>query len=141
MSNKQVVEQFIEQVWNQQQLDALNSFMHEDFHDHSFPAGIPPTKEGLAMWIKNTSAAFNHHTSIEAIVAEDDQVAIQIQFSATHIGTWRGIEATSKTVLTKGFRFFTLKDGKIIAHHALIDGEALQSQLTEVYAGCQVKAQ
>ena len=141
MSNKQVVEQFIEQVWNQQRLDTLDSFRHKDFHDHSFPASIPPTKEGLAMWIKNTSAAFNHHTSIEAIVTEGNHVAIRIQFSATHIGIWRGIEATSKTITTKGFRFFTLKDGKIIAHHALIDGEALYSQLTEVYAGCQAKAQ
>lgn len=136
MSNKQVVEQFIEQIWNKQQLDTLDNLVHEDYKDYSFLPSVPPTKDGLVMWVKNTSAAFNHHTRIEDIVAEGEQVAIRVQFAVTHIGTWRGIAATGKTATIKGFRFFTLKDGKIIAHHALMDGEALQSQLSEVYAGC-----
>lgn len=141
MNNKQVVEQFIEQIWNKQKMDVLDSLVHKDYRDHSFLPSVPPNREGLVMWIRNTSAAFNHHTSIEDIVAEGDQVAIRVLFSATHIGTWRGIAASGKTATVKGFRFFRLKDGKIIEHHALIDGEALQSQLTEVYAGCQVNVQ
>ena len=136
--NKQTVQRFIDEVWNNKNFDVLDEILHPDYRDHSFLSSVPPTKEGRKFWIQNTSAAFDHETQIESIVAEGDEVAVKIRFSVAHIGTWRRIEATGRRASIKGFRFFSFKDGKIAAQHALIDGEALQSQLTEVYKGCEI---
>jgi predicted SnoaL-like aldol condensation-catalyzing enzyme len=137
-TNKQTVHRFIEEVWNHEHFDVLDELLHPDYRDHSFLPSVPPTKEGLKFWIQNTSIAFNHRTHIESFVAEGDQVAVRIRFDVTHVGTWRGIEATGKQANIKGFRFFTFKDGKIATQHALIDGEALQTELTQVYKGCEL---
>ncbi|MGZ3846896.1 MAG: ester cyclase [Flavisolibacter sp.] len=137
-NNKQTVERFIDEVWNNKNFDVLDEILHPGYRDHSFLPSVPPTREGLEFWIKNTSTAFDHRTSIESIVAEGEQVAVRIGFTVTHIGTWRGIEATGKQVTIKGFRFFSFKEGKIAVQHALIDGEALQTELTEVYKGCEI---
>lgn len=136
--NKQTVERFIEEVWNNKNFDLLDELLHPDYRDHSFIPSVPPNKEGLKFWIQNTSAAFDHETQIESIVAEGEQVAVRIRFTVTHIGKWRGLKPKGKQVSIKGFRFFAFKEGRIIAHHALIDGEALQTELTEVYKGCEL---
>lgn len=139
-NNKQTVERFIEEVWNNKIFSVLDEILHPEYRDYSFLSSVSPTKEGLKLWIQNISAAFDHQTYVESIVGEDDHVAVRIRFSVTHIGSWRGIDATGKQATIKGFRFFTLKDGKIAEQHALIDGEALQTRLTEVYKGCEIRS-
>jgi predicted ester cyclase len=65
------------------------------------------------------------------MVAEDDMVAIRISFQVKHTGLWRGMKPSGKSAKVKGFRFFRLKDGKIIHQWAMIDGSGLQAQLSE----------
>lgn len=137
--NKQLVHGFINQLWNGGDFSNADEILHPDYRDHSFPPQVPPTKQGLQLWIENTSKAFDHHTSVESMTAEEDAVAVRIRFTVKHIGVWRGIEPTGKEVTVKGFRFFHLKDGRIASHHALIDGEALQTALLEVFQGCEME--
>lgn len=137
-SNKEIVQAFIESVWNLRQLEKIGDFVSEHYRDFSFLPSIPPTREGLKSWIENTSAAFQHKTSIESIICEGNEVAARITFEVRHIGTWRNIGPTGRTISVKGFRFFKLHSGKIIQHWALIDGEALQTALTDQYHGCEI---
>ena len=136
--NKKIVTDFFREIWNNQNLKAIPEYIHDDYQDHSFITGIPPTREGLSFWIKNTSAAFEHTTHIESMLADADEVATRIRFQVKHTGKWRNLEPTGKEVNIKGFRFFRLKDEKIIAHWALIDGETLESELTTEYHGCKL---
>lgn len=136
--NKQLVMEYIESVWNQREMAAIDRYVSDDYRDHSFLPAIPPDKTGLQNWIKGTSDAFDHTTTIESIVAENDEVAIRITFKAVHKGKWRNILPTQREAVIKGFRFFKLKAGKIVEHWALIDGEALQTALTEQHHGCML---
>jgi predicted ester cyclase len=138
MKNKEVVSHYIETVWNKRDLSAIDTYIADDYRDYSFPPAVPPNKAGLRTWIENTSAAFDHVTIIESIIEENDEVAIRISFRAKHIGKWRNIPPTSRDTSAKGFRFFKMRDNKIIAHWALIDGEALQTALTDTHHGCEV---
>ena len=137
-SNADVVKHYIRSIWNARQLDRVDEFVADEYCDFSFLPAIPPTREGLKIWIENTSLAFDHETVIEAIVEEADHVAVRLTFTVKHIGKWRGIAPTYKTVSVKGFRFFRLRDQKIVQHWALIDGEALQTALTEQHHGCEI---
>jgi predicted ester cyclase len=137
-TNKQIVLNYIETVWNGRRLDEIDHFISAGYEDHSLINAIPPNRNGLRIWIENTSKAFDHKTTVETIVAEGDDVAVRVSFEVNHIGVWRGIEPTNKRVVVKGFRFFCLRDGKIVSHWALIDGEALQTALTEQPHGCAI---
>lgn len=138
-SNKEIVTSFIQSVWNLRQLERIDDFVSDNYRDFSFLPAIPPTRDGLRMWIENTTVAFDHHTTIESMIEEYDQVAVRISFEVRHIGTWRGIAPTGRTTSVKGFRFFKLEGGKISQHWALLDGEALQTALTDQYHGCEIK--
>lgn len=137
-SNSEIVRNYIETVWNSRALDQIDKFIAVDYQDFSFLPTVPPNPNGLRFWIENTSRAFDHTTTIESIIQEHDQVAVRISFTAKHIGPWRNIHPTSRTVTVKGFRFFQLKDRMIIRHWALIDGEALQTALTGEHHGCEL---
>lgn len=137
-SNKEIVNQFIQTIWNSRQLDQINEFIADDYQDYSFLPAIPPTRDGLKLWIENTSRAFDHKTIIDSSIEEGDYVAVRVTFYATHIGKWRNVEPTSRTASVKGFRFFRLNDGKIRQHWGMIDGEALQTALTDQHHGCMI---
>lgn len=53
-----------------------------------------------------------------------------------HIGSWRDIKPTGINLHTTGYRCFKLKDGKIIEHWALIDGQSIENQLKETSHSC-----
>ncbi|HEY0652544.1 MAG TPA: ester cyclase [Chryseosolibacter sp.] len=138
MSNQQIILDYIQTVWNERSLDQLERFVSQSYVDHSFIPAVPPTRDGLKLWIQSTSKAFDHRTKVEAVVADDDQVAVRVSFHAKHIGEWRGIKPNGVTVVVRGFRFFQLRDGKIIAHWGMIDGEGLQTALTNERHGCSL---
>jgi predicted SnoaL-like aldol condensation-catalyzing enzyme len=138
-NNKQIVTNFIEGIWNQSQFDKLDSYIHPGFSDYSLPPVLPPNKEGLKLWILGTSKAFEHTTTIAEMVSEEDNVMIKIIMRLKHIGAWRNIEPAGAEVFAVGYRHLKLADNKIIAHWALIDGNAIENQLKETNHGCKIQ--
>lgn len=129
MENSRVVRDFINQVWNNRAFEKLDDFLHPDFRDFSLPPGFSTGKDGTRDWITNTGASFEHFTMIEDLVKEGDRCIVKLSMRMKHIGRWRGIEPTSREVETPGYRYFKLKEGRIIEHRALIDGQAIEKQL------------
>ena len=138
MKNSILVQNFIEQIWNQQAFDMLDHFLHPDFKDHSLLPTISPDKEGVVKWITATGISFTHNTTIENQVTEGDQSMIRIKMKLKHIGVWRGIEPTSVEMEAIGYRYFKIKDDRIIEHWGLIDGQFIENQLKESSHGCKV---
>ena len=136
--NQNLVSQFIEEIWNKQRFEQLDAFIHPQFKDHSLPKALPPDKEGMKKWIAGMGTSFMHQTIIEDQVTEGENVVIRISLLLKHTGTWRGIPETGTEVTAKGFRFYKVKDEKIIAHWGLIDGQAIESQLKDAAQGCTV---
>ncbi|QHW01397.1 hypothetical protein GJR95_20875 [Spirosoma endbachense] len=136
---KQLALNFIEEVWNHQQYDKLDDYLHHDYVDHSLPTALPADRVGLLKWLQATSQSFEHQTLIEDQVTEGNKTILKVKMMMTHIGLWRGIEATGAQVSTTGYRFYRIADGKIIEHWAAIDGNVLETQLKQkVNKGCQI---
>lgn len=138
-NNKQTVIRFIEEIWNQNRLDEIDKFVHSQFIDYSLPPSLPSDKDGLKAWITGTGNSFDHKTIIEELVSENDKVMVKIKMELKHIGTWRGIKPTGKNIFTRGYRYFKFADHKIIEHWALVDGTAIENQLTEDSHGCKIQ--
>jgi predicted SnoaL-like aldol condensation-catalyzing enzyme len=138
MENSTLVQDFITQIWNNKAFEKLDNFLHQDFKDLSLPPLLPSDKEGTKRWIINTGNSFEHNTIIEDQVTEADKSIVKIRMNLKHIGTWRNIEPTGIDLHTIGYRFFKIKDGKIIEHWALIDGQAIENQLISASHGCRI---
>jgi predicted SnoaL-like aldol condensation-catalyzing enzyme len=137
MDNTNLVQDFIEQIWNDRAFEKIDNFLHPDYKDYSLPPSLTPDKEGTKKWITNTGLSFEHHTVIEEQVTEGDKSMVKIRMNLKHTGSWRDIEPTGISLFTPGYRYFKLKDGKIIGHWALIDGQVIENQLKEVSHGCK----
>src|SRR4051812_15730668 len=99
-NNKALVRAFIETIWNECNFKELDLFIHPAFKDLSLPPVFTDDKEGMKKWIQATSNAFEHHTTIEDIVAEDDKVIVKILMTLKHVGFWRNIPATGRVAVT-----------------------------------------
>jgi predicted ester cyclase len=138
MKTEKLIMAFIDQVWNNQQFEKSEEFLHPEFKDNSLPSLLTPDKEGMKKWILATSAAFEHKTIIEEQVTEGDKSIVKIRMDLKHIGVWRGIEPTGMEVKAVGFRFYKIAEGKIIEHWGLIDGQAIENQLRDASQGCKI---
>lgn len=139
MDTSNIVTNFIQEIWNNRNFSSLDKFLHPEFKDHSLPPALPTGKTGLIQWITQTGLSFEHQTHIEDLVSQGDNTIIKIKMMLTHTGEWRNIQPTGISLQTPGFRHFKLKDGKIIEHWALIDGQTIENILTEASHGCQIK--
>lgn len=139
---KDLIVRFISEVWNNGDTSRLDAFLHPAFKDYSLPAGMPPDATGLKQWVDMVHQSFQPLTVIEEHLAEPGHCMVRISMHLKHTGLWRGIPATGRTAVTSGFRSFAFKDGSIIEHHALVDGNTLEQQLNEAarLTGCQPKA-
>lgn len=135
----QLVQEYIEVIWNQQRFDQMPRLLHPDYHDHSLPPALPTTAAGTEAWVRGTSASFAHRTTIDEQVSEGEKTMLKIRMHLTHIGEWRGIAATGRTVEAVGYRYFRLEDGKIREHWTLLDGNAIENQLTAAEHGCKIQ--
>ena len=138
MSNSILVQHYIDQIWNNKAFEKLGRFLHPDFIDYSLSPLFSSDQEGTKKWIISTGVSFEHNTIIEDQVTEDEKSMVKIRMNLKHIGKWRGIEPTGINLHTTGYRFFKLKDGKIIEHWALIDGKAIENQLRIAAPGCKI---
>jgi predicted SnoaL-like aldol condensation-catalyzing enzyme len=138
-TNKSIVTNFIEEIWNSNQFEKIENYISADFIDHSLPPNLPANKDGMKLWIIGTGKSFEHKTIIDDIICEDNKVMLKMRMQMKHIGIWRDIEPTHFEITTIGYRYYKLDKGKIIEHYALIDGNSIENQLKEASKGCKIQ--
>ncbi|WP_394674474.1 ester cyclase [uncultured Chryseobacterium sp.] len=136
-SKRELIRQFITDIWNENRFDLLTDYIHADFVDHSLPTSLAPNADGLKSWIIGTGKSFKHRSVIEKQVTENDKSMIKFRMYLKHIGIWRNIEPAGAEVSAIGYRYFKIKDGKIIEHWALLDGNSIENQLKDAAMGCK----
>lgn len=137
-TNKSIVREFIEVIWNKNRLVEIENYLSEDYLDHSLLPTLPPNKEGTLLWIKATGKSFEHETIINDMVCEDDKVMLKISMKLKHIGVWRDIAPTHLELYINGFRYYKMQNGKIKEHWALINGNAIENQLKNTHNSCKI---
>ncbi len=87
---------------------------------------------GVERFVREFRAAFPdlQHT-VEAVIAEGDQVAIRFHAEGKQTGPWRQYPASGKSVCYTGVSILTIQDGKIVDHHTWWDQKELIEQISE----------
>ncbi|MEY2830771.1 MAG: hypothetical protein RLZZ574_29 [Cyanobacteriota bacterium] len=132
--NKQIIQNFVQVVWNSRDLSALKDFWAEDCVNHAM---LGTDNRGLnALRIYHNSFFDDFFSAFPDIeieimqqVAEGDQIATYITSQGTHSGYFYGIPPTGKHISTSVIRIDRVQDGKITEHWSVSDAAGLMQQI------------
>ncbi|HXQ38674.1 MAG TPA: ester cyclase [Anaerolineales bacterium] len=127
--NKAIVRRY-QEIYNSNNLDALNEVIEENFLTPRMLPGMPPGLEGAKQIHKAALLGMpDWHTEIEDLIAEGDKVVARIMITGTHTGDFFGIPATGKKIRISGIYIARIANGKIIEHWGEEDSLGLLQQL------------
>ena len=132
---KQVINRFVEELWNQRQLDVADAIFAKDCVTHQLrsgaaidtvPRGPGAMKEHVAGWV----ASFpDFRFIVEQMLSEGDRVVTQLLMEGTHQGAWMGIPASGKKMQIRMFTVHRVVQGKIVEDWVLVEALGLFQQL------------
>jgi len=114
--NKALMRRIYEVTWNQA--------------DPAIAAEIFAQPEGVERFVGQFLLSFPdlQHT-IEAMVAEDDRVAVRFSAHGTHTAQWSHFAPTGKSIQYTGATLARIAGDKIIEHHTWWDKASLIEQI------------
>ena len=133
--NKALMRRFLEEVFNKQNLAAIDEFIAPSHVDHTLPPFLPATPEGTKRAIGMFLTAFpDVHLTVEDMIAEGDKVVARLTVSGTQQGAFLGIPSTSKHATITDIEIFRIANGKAVENWVQADFLGLLQQLGVVPA-------
>ena len=133
--NKALVRRFVEEVFNQGNLAAVDRFLAAEYRDANALPGQEPGREGAKRAFSLYQEVFpDLRYTIEEMIAEGDTVVTRVTFRGTHRGAFLGIPPTNRQVSVPAVHITRLVEGTIREHWSLMDDLGLMQQLGVVPA-------
>jgi len=135
MDTKQIVTDFIQDLFTKGDLSAVDRYLDPGFvnHDAPFP-GAPDGPEGMRVAAAMFREALPDWRSEPLrLVAEGDIVVEHFVASGTHQGELMGVPGTGTTLTLNGINIFRVRDGRITERWGRLDELSLLRQLGIVH--------
>jgi len=126
---KDLVEKYIEQVWNRGDLAALAELTTPGFKYH---LGGQPLRDmdGMQQFIIMTRSAFpDWRVGIESIVSEGEAVAVRWRGEVTHLGPFHDAPPTGRKITVTGINFYRVDGDKVAEEWEETDSLGMLGQL------------
>jgi len=128
--NKAIVRCCIEDVFNKQNVSALDEFIAPNVVHHSLPPGVPRDREGFKQFVSMLLAAFpDFRIIVEDMIAEGDKVVARATTGGTHKGEFIGIPPTGKQATWTEIFIWRIDGGKAVEMWAELDQMSMMQQL------------
>ena len=131
-----VVDRFINELWNQQQLAVADELFAPDAVTHqlrSTPGAEPSASRGPAevkAELRDWFSGFpDIRLEVEQRVSADDVIVTRYAVRGTHRGTWLGIPATNVAIIVRMIHTVRVRDGRIVEDWLLADWHGMLEQL------------
>jgi steroid delta-isomerase-like uncharacterized protein len=134
--NKALYRQFVEEVFNQGNVNAIDELVAPDFIEHEeLPPGIPTDREGVKQLSIMLRSAFpDLKATIDDVLAEGDKVVARMTWTGTQKGEFMGIPPTGKSVSIGVIDIVRFAGNKFVEHWGLMDSAGMMQQLGAVPA-------
>ncbi len=137
-SNKELVRQVVEEVWNTGDLQAAHRFYAPNYIFFQEGGGVQIGVQSIEDWLTTTHTAFPDICyTIGQIYQEGEKAAMRYRVTGTHTGDFRGIPPSGKPIDLTGHMMFRIRDGQILEAWGYWDMLGLFQQigLLPVFAG------
>jgi predicted ester cyclase len=129
-------ERFMQEVFNDHNLDSLRELLSDDFVEHAAPPGWDTSKEGAAKFFEMLFQSFPDLTlEVHEILVSGDRVGIRSIMRGTNTGELAipGVPATPATGKTIEIGAHDIvranEEGLAAEHWGIIDGMGMMQQL------------
>jgi len=128
--NKELLQRFYDEVFNEGNLHVVDELLAETFVEHEEFPGIEPTREGVKQFFAAFRAAFPDITcEVEHLVAEGVFVTAHARVHGTHTGEWMGVPASGRPVDVHLFDLVKFVDGIATEHWGAFDSLTMMQQI------------
>jgi steroid delta-isomerase-like uncharacterized protein len=128
--NKKIVTSFIDRLFSQGDLAAVDDYLSEDFLNHDPPFGASADREGMRVAGASFRAAFpDWRSEMHLLIAEGDLVAEVFTASGTHRGEIIGVAATGRSMSLRGINVYRVREGRITERWGRLDDLGFMQQL------------
>lgn len=128
-SLKKFVNEYAKKIWDDKEIDALDTFVHQDVIIHSLLGdfhGAHALKNVVQAWLTGFP---DLRVTNDSVIAENDMVSVQWSAKGTHRGEFKGRLPTGNAVSYRGVTVFRIKEGRITEYWAYLDMLHLLSQI------------
>jgi steroid delta-isomerase-like uncharacterized protein len=130
-TNEQIINEFIQTVWREGNLDALEDFWNANYVNHAAPPEMSSGFDALRDYHETFLQGFSDvQIFIHEQISEADKIATRIVTRARNTSNFLGLPATNKTVEMQAIRIDRIENGKIVEHWSTFDLAGLMQQLS-----------
>lgn len=128
--NGEIVRGFIDEVLNQNRIDAAGDYFWDDMIEQAPFPGQGPGLAGLQDVLRQLRVAFpDMHWTIEEQLVDGDRVLTRFEWRGTHRGEFLGIPATDRPARVWGMVIDRVHERKIKETRIIMDMLGLMMQL------------
>ena len=133
--NKEVLTRFIQDVWNEGNLDAVEDCLAPLYTIHHDPGdpwhGQTLDIAGFKERVRQSRAPFpNQCFKIHELIAESEKVALAWFWTGIHEGDLPGFPASGKTIAMSGLTLYYFEGQRISGHWQVADRLSVYRQLS-----------
>lgn len=124
-------ERFVEEVWNEGNLDHIDEMTAETYVGHWFdPSGEDVDREGLREFVSAVRTGFpDFEMHVEEVMVGDGTATVVFTTTGTHEGEFMGITPTGESVRNHGIFVHRYEDGQHVEAWAVWDTLSMLQQL------------
>lgn len=127
--NKALVRHYLEEIYRGN-LDILDAVISDEYVGSVPPPPGMSSVEDYKRSFGGLRRAFpDIQIRFDALIAEDEWVAMHCTIEGTHLGEWRGIPPTGKHAIWTATAFRRVRDGKLVQGFATWDWLSVLEQL------------
>jgi steroid delta-isomerase-like uncharacterized protein len=120
--NKDTVTKFIDALFTEGDLGAVDEYLAEEFVNHDPPLGVTADREGMRTAGALFRVAFpDWHSEMDIMVGEGDLVVEHFTASGTQQGELFGVPPSGRTASLPGINIWRVRDGRIVERWGRLD--------------------
>jgi putative oxidoreductase len=130
-NNKQLVERYYHEVWNNGKVDVLDELLSTDYINHTPSVPNPPKGAGGLKPIVNAirKGFPDLHYTIQDVIATKDRVVARVVMTGTQTDSLFDLPPTGRQVTVNQINIEQVENGKITAHWRVTDELTMMKQL------------
>ena len=128
-TNKALVHRFIDEIFVQGRLEAVDELLADDFVSHTWRSSGDGKGDLKRAMNRLSGVLADVRFTIEDMIAEGDRVAVRLTAGATQVGEFMGLAPSAKSYTIGEIHIFRIRDGKVAEHWHQYDQLGMMRQL------------